>query len=111
MTGSGTALGLMVFANTVCVGAFGPLLPEIARAQHLADWQLGLLAGSFGFARMIADVPPGSLRAAASATSLAVRRPRSSPACSCSGAPGRFRCWCSAVCWSASATALAWSPG
>ena len=56
---AGTALGLMVFANTVSVGAFGPLLPEIARAQHLADWQLGLLAGSFGLARMIADVPTG----------------------------------------------------
>ena len=56
---AGAALGLMVFANTVSVGAFGPLLPEIARAQHLADWQLGLLAGSFGLARMIADVPTG----------------------------------------------------
>jgi MFS family permease len=62
VSGSGTALlCLMVFANTVCVGAFGPLLPEIARAQQLADWQLGLLAGSFGFARMIADVPTGLL--------------------------------------------------
>jgi MFS family permease len=56
---SGTALCLMVFANTVSVGAFGPLLPEIARAESLADWQIGLLAGSFGFARMIADVPTG----------------------------------------------------
>jgi len=62
VSGSGTALlCLMVFANTFCVGAFGPLLPEIARAQGLADWQLGLLAGSFGLARMIADVPTGLL--------------------------------------------------
>jgi MFS family permease len=67
VSGSGTALlCLMVFANTVCVGAFGPLLPEIARAQSLADWQLGLLAGSFGFARMIADVPTGLLAGAGS---------------------------------------------
>ena len=41
-SGSGTALlCLVVFASTVCVGAFGPLLPEIARAQGLPDWQLG----------------------------------------------------------------------
>jgi MFS family permease len=59
--GSTALLCVMVFANTVCVGAFGPLLPDIARAQELADWQLGLLAGSFGFARMIADVPTGLL--------------------------------------------------
>ena len=72
MSGSGTALlCLMVFANTVCVGAFGPLLPEIARAQSLADWQLGLLAGSFGFARMIADVPTGLLAGRRLGTSLA----------------------------------------
>lgn len=62
MSGGSTALlCVMVFANTVCVGAFGPLLPDIARAQNLADWQIGLLAGSFGFARMIADVPTGLL--------------------------------------------------
>jgi len=48
-------------ANTVSAGAFGPLLPEIARAQGLADWQLGVLGGAFGFARMIADVPTGAL--------------------------------------------------
>ncbi len=59
---SGTALlCLMAFCNTVCIGAFGPLLPEIGRAQALADWELGLLAGSFGFARMAADVPTGWL--------------------------------------------------
>ncbi|HET7875105.1 MAG TPA: MFS transporter [Methylomirabilota bacterium] len=59
---SGTALlCLMAFCNTVVVGAFGPLLPEIGRAQALADWQLGVLAGSFGFARMAADVPTGWL--------------------------------------------------
>jgi MFS family permease len=51
----------MVFANTVSVGAFGPLLPEIAREQDLADWQIGILGGAFGLARMIADVPTGAL--------------------------------------------------
>jgi MFS family permease len=59
---AGTAvLCLVVFASTVCVGAFGPLLPEIGRARGLADWQLGLLAGAFGFARMAADLPIGAL--------------------------------------------------
>jgi DHA1 family inner membrane transport protein len=68
---SGTALlCLVVFASTVCVGAFGPLLPEIARAQGLPDWQLGVLAGSFGFARMAADLPAGVLATRRLATSL-----------------------------------------
>ena len=56
-----TLLCVAVFASTVCVGAFGPLLPEIGRARDLADWQLGLLAGAFGFARMAADLPVGAL--------------------------------------------------
>lgn len=68
---SGTVLlCLVVFASTVCVGAFGPLLPEIARAQSLPDWQLGILAGSFGFARMAADLPAGALATRHLATSL-----------------------------------------
>ena len=57
----GTALLCLIgFASTICVGAFAPLLPEIGRAEALADWQLGLLAGSFGFARMAADLPVGA---------------------------------------------------
>lgn len=51
----------MIFCNTFSVGAFGPLLPEIARAQRLADWQLGVLAGAFGFARALVDIPAGRL--------------------------------------------------
>ena len=58
----GTALlCLVVLASTICVGAFVPLLPDIARAQGLPDWELGVLAGSFGFARMAADLPVGAL--------------------------------------------------
>jgi MFS family permease len=72
VSGRGTPLlCLMVFANTFCVGAFGPLLPEIARAQALADWQLGVLAGAFGFARMLADVPAGALAGRRLGTTLA----------------------------------------
>ncbi|MGH7300586.1 MAG: MFS transporter [Candidatus Rokuibacteriota bacterium] len=70
---SGTALlCLIVFSSTVCVGAFGPLLPEIARAQGLPDWQLGILAGSFGFARMAADLPAGALATRRLAASLSL---------------------------------------
>jgi MFS family permease len=58
----GTALlCVLVFCNTFPVGAFGPLLPEIGRTHGLGDWQLGVLAGSFGLARMFADVPSGAL--------------------------------------------------
>ena len=79
---SGTGLlCLVVFASTVCVGAFGPLLPEIARAQGLPDWQLGVLAGSFGFARMAADLPAGALATRRLATSLTLPRSRCLPGC------------------------------
>lgn len=47
------------FANTCSIGAFPSLLPDIARDGALPDWQLGLFAGTFGFARMVADVPAG----------------------------------------------------
>jgi MFS transporter, DHA1 family, multidrug resistance protein len=48
-----------MFAATWSGGAFPSLLPEIVRETALADWQLGLFAGAFGFARMLADVPAG----------------------------------------------------
>ncbi len=46
-------------ANTVSLGAFPALLPDLGRAAALADWQLGAVAGAFGFARMVADIPVG----------------------------------------------------
>ncbi|MBI2526220.1 MAG: MFS transporter [Candidatus Rokubacteria bacterium] len=62
-----------MFFSTFCNGAFGPLLPEIARAHDLADWQLGVVAGAFGFARMAGAMPAGLLagRSLATAFSLA----------------------------------------
>jgi MFS family permease len=54
-------LCLLFFCNAFGLGAFGPLLPEIGRTQSLADWQLGLVAAAFGFARMIAAMPTGLL--------------------------------------------------
>ena len=49
--------GLQIFS----IGAFPALLPEIGRGAALADWQLGAVAGAFGFARMLIDVPAGLL--------------------------------------------------
>lgn len=49
-----------MFGSTFSIGAFPALLPELA-ASGLADWQLGIVAGTFGFARMVADVPVGFL--------------------------------------------------
>jgi MFS family permease len=52
-------LAATTFANTCSIGAFPSLLPEIGRETALPDWQLGLFAGAFGFARMLADLPAG----------------------------------------------------
>jgi len=52
-------LCVMTGANTVSIGAFPALLPELGAAGALADWQLGAIAGAFGFARMLTDVPSG----------------------------------------------------
>lgn len=59
---SSTALlCLLMLCSCCCLGAFGPLLPEIGRASQLADWQLGVVAGAFGFARMVGAMPTGWL--------------------------------------------------
>lgn len=49
------------FGSTFSIGAFPALLPELGRGAGLADWQLGLVAGAFGLARMAADIPVGWL--------------------------------------------------
>jgi MFS family permease len=59
---SSTALLCFIsFCSCFASGAFSPLLPEIARAGALADWQLGVVAGALGFARMVAAIPAGWL--------------------------------------------------
>jgi MFS family permease len=45
--------------TTISIGAFPALLPELGVAGGLADWQLGAVAGAFGLARMLANVPVG----------------------------------------------------
>jgi MFS family permease len=52
-------LCLTTFTNIVSSGAFPAVLPDIAKSAALADWQLGIVAGAFGFARMVADIPLG----------------------------------------------------
>ena len=52
-------LSLYAFSSTFAIGAFPALLPELGTAAGLADWQIGLVAGLLGFARMAADVPVG----------------------------------------------------
>jgi MFS family permease len=52
-------LCLSCFCSTASLGAFPALVPELGRAAGLADWQLGLVAGAFGLARMLADIPVG----------------------------------------------------
>jgi predicted MFS family arabinose efflux permease len=52
-------LCLTTFSNIVSSGAFPAVLPDIARSAALADWQIGIVAGAFGFARMVADIPLG----------------------------------------------------
>jgi len=47
--------------QTFSIGAFPALLPEIGRSAGLPYWQLGAVAGAFGFARMLTDVPAGLL--------------------------------------------------
>jgi MFS family permease len=53
-------LSVLLFCNTFGLGGFNPLLPEISRTQGLANWQIGLLASAFGFARMAAAMPTGA---------------------------------------------------
>ena len=59
MTSLTALLCLTTFSNLVASGAFPAVLPDIARSAALADWQLGIVAGAFGFARMVADIPLG----------------------------------------------------
>ncbi|OGK99910.1 MAG: hypothetical protein A3I14_14385 [Candidatus Rokubacteria bacterium RIFCSPLOWO2_02_FULL_73_56] len=52
-------LCVLAFSGTFSIGAFPAVLPELGRSAALADWQLGAVAGAFGLARMLADVPVG----------------------------------------------------
>jgi MFS family permease len=52
-------LCVIVAANTFSIGGFPALLPEMSMVAGLADWELGILTGVFGFARMISDIPAG----------------------------------------------------
>jgi len=51
-------LSVTIFSSTFSLGAFPAILPELGRGG-LLDWQLGIVAAAFGFARMLADIPIG----------------------------------------------------
>ncbi|HET9024865.1 MAG TPA: MFS transporter [Burkholderiaceae bacterium] len=61
MTRPVVLLCLLIFGNTFAVGAFPVLLPDIGRAVAIDDFALGALAGAFGFARLVSDIPAGLL--------------------------------------------------
>ena len=70
---SSTALLCFIsFCSCFSMGAFSPLLPEIGRAGGLADWQLGVVAGAMGFARMTTAIPAGWLAGRYLGTTLCV---------------------------------------
>lgn len=52
-------LCVTIFGNTFSIGSFPVVLPELGRVAGLPDWQLGVVAAAFGFARMLSDVPVG----------------------------------------------------
>ena len=59
MTSLTALLCLTTYSNLVASGAFPAVLPDMAKTAALADWQIGIVAGAFGFARMVADIPLG----------------------------------------------------
>jgi MFS family permease len=52
-------LCLIIFVNTLSIGAFPVLLPEIGRTNGIEYAALGAIAGAFGLARVFADIPAG----------------------------------------------------
>jgi MFS family permease len=52
-------LCLIIFVNTLPIGAFPVLLPEIGRSKGIEYFALGMVAGAFGLARVFADIPAG----------------------------------------------------
>jgi hypothetical protein len=71
-------LCLMIAGGTFSIGAFPALLPEIGVTAGLADWALGILAGAFGFARMIANIPVGRTLRRLPSSPVKVNSPSSS---------------------------------
>lgn len=59
--GATALLCLLTFGNTFAVGAFAPLIPDIARAHALSDREIGMVAAAFGLARMMGALPAGAL--------------------------------------------------
>ena len=54
-----SVLCLIIFVNTLSIGAFPVLLPEIGRSNEIDYLALGTVAGAFGLARVFSDIPAG----------------------------------------------------
>jgi len=52
-------LCVLVFAQSFTIGAYPAIVPDMARAVGLTDWQLGTVAGMLGFSRLVAALPIG----------------------------------------------------
>jgi len=52
-------LCIIIFGNTFSIGAFPVLIPDIGRDLAIDDFALGAIAGAFGLARLVADIPAG----------------------------------------------------
>jgi len=85
-----TLLSLYAFSSTFSIGAFPALLPELGRVAGLADWQIGLVAGLLGFARMAADIPVGLVITPPSAAGADDRTPPPHSRRALSGGGGSF---------------------
>lgn len=59
LNGTVGLLCLIIFVNTLSIGAFPVLLPEIGRSGGIEYFALGAIAGAFGLARVFADIPAG----------------------------------------------------
>lgn len=59
MPRSAVLLCVFIFGCTFSIGAFPVLLPEIGRSGGISDFELGAIAGAFGLARVVADIPAG----------------------------------------------------
>ncbi len=51
----------VIFCNTFALGAFPVLLPDMGTQSGYDDAALGVLAGAFGLARLLTDIPAGLL--------------------------------------------------
>lgn len=79
----------VLFTSTAAIGAFPVLLPEMGRSLGLGDLWLGVVAGTFGLARLAANAPAGAIagRGATAGVTVALLLVASGVAAIASGGP------------------------